>query len=362
MRDLRARTKAIRVVVGLFGASYHRSICFATMSSSPSLQWSWSNLRSECQKRGCVSTSTTGKATKAQLLEILRRGNLITPNKHVLLQQCIEEGLPRHCSSGRGQVLHKQELYDRLHQWTRFGHNSTRDLDMLDVFSRSQRCSEAAELQGMKADAFDVVLGEEMDVRTKTGMEILWQKAARVKSGGFVMIQMDCKYWLQFITRSIHNRSAACKGRSGSFAGDTSNRNVRDANDLAAGMASLMRFLHWRGVRVCLENPAGSLLPAFGPMKKALADLGAQKISLSGCRFGWSSQKPLWLYWTMNPNGAHKHLKKKCLHRAGGRQHRQPLNPTLVRGSKNFQKTRLYGSGVYPRKFAMAIVRAHLDE
>ena len=133
---------------------YH---CFVTyielsMANRPSLSWSRQRLESLCVQRGIRKSVPSGLATKPQLLEKLRKNVRSLPKKTHLIQQCKEMNLPVYTSTGvSGRLLSSQELFDMSHRWKGVSRGVKRDLDLLDVFSRSQKCKATGMLRRSSA-------------------------------------------------------------------------------------------------------------------------------------------------------------------------------------------------------------------
>ena len=105
----------------------------------------------------------------------------------------------------------------------------------------------------------------------------------------------DCGPWLSFLSLASHQR------REGNeYWGDTSRRDVREANRVAMCIQWLCALATARGVRIVIENPPTSTIWRFGPLHNRLVDIAANSFSTRGGRFGWTSQKPLLIATTIS--------------------------------------------------------------
>ena len=83
--------------------------------------------------------------------EVAQKYSPVAKKTH-LIQQCKEMNLPVYTSTGvSGRLLSSQELFDMSHRWKGVSRGVKRDLDLLDVFSRSQRCKAAGKLRRSSA-------------------------------------------------------------------------------------------------------------------------------------------------------------------------------------------------------------------
>jgi hypothetical protein len=111
----------------------------------------------------------------------------------------------------------------------------------------------------------------------------------RVAEGGVMWGAPQCSMWV-FMSSGTSMRSMK------NIMGDTSLKQVRDANLTAERMVVLMKIAHFRKVFMCLEQPVSSLLWFYPHMKQLISD----------SQF-WD--EPIWRFFTWF--GAFEHIMAK---------------------------------------------------
>ena len=143
--------------------------------------------------------------------------------------------------------------------------------------------------------------GIELDAReyilTQRGLILAWRKLKRVRRGGLFVVQPPCKRWLHCVSRSRSERKFhddVHAGRALRGTGSAEDEETRIANRTAPHVASLIWWVLEHDIEVVLEQPCGSLLGQYAPYRCVLAYM--KRHTTDGCMYGWSSNKPSWIY------------------------------------------------------------------
>ena len=160
------------------------------------------------------------------------------------------------------------------------------------------------------------------------------------------MVQPPCKRWLCYVSgansaRNFKNYVHSRRALRG--AGNAEDEATRMANRTASPVASLIWWAMEHDIEVILEQPCGSLLGQYTPYRCVLAYM--ERHHTDGCMYGWSSQKPFWLYLS---KGLRADALRKCNHTG---RHAAPL---MVDGQGG---TAMSDSSKYTPAFARALLR-----
>ena len=127
------------------------------------------------------------------------------------------------------------------------------------------------------------------------------EEVKRVRRGGLFVVHPPCKRWVCYVSRANSARmfnNDVHSGRALRGAGNAGDEATRMANRTASPVASFIWWAMERDIEVILEQPRGSLLGQYTPYRCVLAYM--ERHHTDCCMYGWSSQKPFWLYLSKN--------------------------------------------------------------
>lgn len=239
-----------------------------------------------------------------------------------------------------------------------------RDLDVLDGFSGEGAMHKSAAQQGFRAEAFDKfrIPGvtdlsspcSTEDLTLEAGFQRVLRLVLRLRRGGLLIMGPPCS---SFVMLNAKN----CKRHQGNdFRGDEGYKPVQVGNLLATVSAFLMVLAYMRGVHVVIENPPGSTIWKYSPMKEAIQICGGHSAVTPRC--AWSAErlgKRMKKYFRFCCSAPWiQKLRRKCP--CGGRGHLQLTVIRFVNGRKRFtgKRVALLKSAAYPLALGRAIIKA----
>lgn len=171
----------------------------------------------------------------------------------------------------------------------------------------------------------------------------------RLKAGGLLWEAVVCSSFV-FANSSNTKRTVT------NPYGDTEYEQVLQGNMMADMAAFFMALASSRGVEVCLENPAGSMIFRYPPLVEVLAGLKVVMTTTDQC---WFSSKPFGKRWQKKFKLAATgtwifRMSRSC--RCPGGVH-EPLMTTNENGAVTGTK-QLKLSQAYPPKFGESVVAA----
>ena len=279
------------------------------MASRPDAASTVAQLRDHCAENHIAWSDANGILSKKRLLENIRCAVKKRPSAQMLRA---EAGIQCKVRVGPDRVHLPQEMLFLLSRAPRPLTLRARDLDVLDFMTSASEVSKAARRLHMRAETFGIELDAREDILTEQGLKLAWRKLKRVRRKGLFVVQPPCKRWLCYVSRALSERSFnddAHAGRALRGAGNTDDEETRMANRTAPVVASLMWWALEHDIEVISEQPLGSLLGQYTPYRCVLASMERHKVD--GCMYGWSSQKPFWLYLS---KGLRADSLKKCNH------------------------------------------------
>ena len=301
------------------------------------------DLCDDCAKSEIPWFDAGGILSKRRLLENIRCAVKKRPAAHMLQS---DAGLQCKVGTGPDRVHLPQEMLCLLMHAPRPLSPCARQLDVFDFMTTSSEVCKAARRLNMRAETFGIELDAREDILTKHGLTLAWRKLKRVRRGGLFVVQPPCKRWLCYVSLStsartfnddVHAGRALCGG------GSAEDKETCMTNRAASPMASLIWWAIEHDIEVILEQPCGSLLGQYTPYRCVLAYM--ERHHTDGCMYGWSSQKPFWLYLSKNLRAD---ALRKCNHTG---RHAAPL---MVDGQGG---TLMSDSGKYTPAFARALLR-----
>ena len=154
--------------------------------------------------------------------------------------------------------------------------NLPRDLDCFEVWSGAQSVANAASARGFSAAAFDIsrVPGatdvshgkSTEDILTRDGFMRAVHLTMRLRRGGLLWLAPVCSSFV-FLNVANTMRSAS------NYAGNVAYGPVREGNQMSETAVFLMTLAWARYVEPVLENPPGSMMFNYGPVKEVLLAL-----------------------------------------------------------------------------------------
>jgi hypothetical protein len=139
-----------------------------------------------------------------------------------------------------------------------------RDISVLEFWAGVGSVAGSAEQRGLATHAIEkeaATLDEKFDLLSKIGFLHAVALVLRLKMGGLLWVALVCSSfcWLSL--------SQTKRSPENDFRGDQTNENVREGNR-GAEVASFLFVLAWaRFAEACLENPPGSSLWKYPPLK-----------------------------------------------------------------------------------------------
>ena len=239
-----------------------------------------------------------------------------------------------------------------------------RDLDVLDGFCGAGAMHKSAAQQGFRAEAFDKFripgvtdLSSQCsteDLTVEAGFQRVLRLVLRLRSGGLLIMGPPCS---SFVMLNAKN----CKRNlMNDFRGDEGYKPVQVGNLLATVSAFLMVLAYMRGVHVVIENPPGSTIWKFSPMKEGIQICGGHSAVTPRC--AWSMDrlgKRMKKYFRFCCSAPWiQKLRRKC--RCGRKGHLQLTVIRFVNGRKRFtgKRVALLKSAAYPPALGRALIQA----
>lgn len=176
------------------------------------------------------------------------------------------------------------ELIEKYFQWNG---PKLSNLHLVEFFAGCARFSGTARDMGFSVSAFDKLLHPSADICKLSGFVLAGILVCLIVPGGLLWASPQCSSWLQFVSLANHKR-----GPKNLFWGNASRPDVCQGNAAAVCLAYLIGLATLRGVRVAVENPAGSFLWKFPVMAMRIKDARLRKYITYGGAFGWSTLKP----------------------------------------------------------------------
>lgn len=177
-----------------------------------------------------------------------------------------------------------------------------RKLGWAEICSGKAGNTKAVEQLGVPGATFDRLDDPAEDLCTAGGLMYAGFIVLCIVAGGSLWLSPECCTWLPFVSIRHSKRNRA----GHSLEGDTTRRDVQEANHCAyacAWLASLARSLH---VWVTIENPMNSLLFTW----PSVVALGLDRFLTYGGAFGGTSEKPFELRSSIPSRILQKYLKK----------------------------------------------------
>ena len=312
-------------------------------------------LRAQCKRLGITAQSHGDKLSCAQMSKRIKEAGPAPPKVQrgtaALIKACKRAGLSH--SDNAGGTLPKAFLQAALTMPGKVK-SVKRNLDVLEVCSRTAAIVKAAKKRNLKGRALDVHTSPQHHLLTPDGNLKVWQAAASLKIGGLAVVQPDCKLWLRYTSSSVHKRGVAPggPGRGRKRArGDTKRTAVLNANREADAVAPVVDFLVKRKCLVVLEQSDKSLMDQYRDVNSIIRRHHLQRTLVHACRYGWPSGKRLTLH--HNLPFAAPHLGLKCGHKT----HKVRLMEKDANGHW-VATVHMRESAWYPQAFAVALLRA----
>ena len=164
----------------------------------------------------------------------------------------------------------------------------------VELFAGHAKISEVLTNSGFLGVAFDRRLNRDHDFASLPGFVLAGVLVGLIVPGGLAWLAPQCSTWLSFLCAHHMQRKA-----SNRWVGDTTRRDVREANITANCLPFLMNLAAARSVKFCLENPRGSYLFKWQGLCRSAIENGALYYSTYGGAFGWTSLKPMGLLSTL---------------------------------------------------------------
>ena len=230
---------------------------------------------------------------------------------------------------------------------------TTRDLDVVELWSGVGSITAAARQANLAAQDFDILNNPAQDVTIQQGFLLAVRLVMRLKVKGLLTMAPVCSSF--GFASSSHT-----KRKRTNFAGDLHSRSVQSGNMMANVAMFLLSLAVAREIETCLENPAGSMLFSF--LKCHLARL-PWLVTMYCDRCAYLSGKDL----TAQPWKKHFKLvatgkwlsEAMRLCKCRGQRH-PPLMDTDAKGNRNGRLEDMKLSGSYPRAMGKAVVDAWL--
>ena len=227
----------------------------------------------------------------------------------------------------------------------------SRRFDIVELWSGKGTIARAAKAAGHEASTFDKDDDKDEDILTKDDFEVALELVLRLRPGGLLWMAPVCSSfcWLY--------ASHALRNESNDFAGDITNKKVKQGNQ-GADIAAFLFVVAWgRGAEACIENPPGSTIWRYRPIANVLsgvpqlANTVAHRCYFDTNPFGkrYLKEYKLWAtgVWVLD-------LGMKC--RCPDKVHKPTVkrNGAAVTG----KSADLKATQTYPNKFGIAIVKA----
>ena len=142
-------------------------------------------------------------------------------------------------------------------------------LDGLDVFAGQKGFAKSLARHGLKGMTFEKEDDPEWNnILNLKGTSTLFFLILRVRTNGIVLLGPPCKFWI-FLTLSHTKRTAQ------NPAGSSSSWMAREGNAIADIVAKFVLRCAALDIFAAIEQPQGSFMFQYGPMKSALEQVGA---------------------------------------------------------------------------------------
>lgn len=173
----------------------------------------------------------------------------------------------------------------------------------IEVFCGKGNYTREARADGGRGYDFDERYNKNHDFLSVTGALNIAYHAKKVKEDGLGVVAPCCSSWPTFLCAGTHMRNTEL----GIF-GDEEQPFVYQGNLTAVHVSWLSQLLHFRGVRIMVEQPQDSLQPQHPSMEMACEITKPDKHHTWLGSFGNEIPKPTYLWTTMNYDAAHKNL------------------------------------------------------
>lgn len=150
----------------------------------------------------------------------------------------------------------------------------SRDLDALELFAGQAQITLALQQAGFSMRAVDADSGHaEGNLLSYRGFQSALKLIMSLKPKGLLWLAPPCSSWV-YMSSSWHKRDTKNQHR-----GATRWCDIREANSLGCVVAILVLVAYWREVWYILEQPKGSKLLKFRPLRKALQTTEAKALT-----------------------------------------------------------------------------------
>ena len=175
------------------------------------------------------------------------------------------------------------------------GEGPDRGLDTVEFMSGAAAVTKSASALGMASVGFDKTYHKngEMDILTERGWHNAVLLTLRVKPHGSIWLAPVCSTWV-WVGRFGSGRTSA------NARGNVLNHRIRLGNMMVVRCVVIMLLAWARGVHLWLENPSGTLIHEFSPLREFLTACMPWRCTAHMCSYGASSQKTMWIWSTSN--------------------------------------------------------------
>ncbi len=220
----------------------------------------------------------------------------------------------------------------------------------LEVFSGRGELSQAFRDLAGPFLSFEIADDPEEDISTMSGVLLALKKLFCVRAGGLLWLGTPCKSWV-VLSRSFTQRSLLQPAGPVQCRSKRQREYLDQHNCIAERSAFLARTATVLQVFFVIEQPSSSLLANFEPVRVALETTAAVKASISMCRFGGESKKPL----TLRGTGDLSTLARVNEIRKEARPATKKLTTRSPGGFFTGKKEDLEASAAYTRCFGIAV-------
>ena len=169
--------------------------------------------------------------------------------------------------------------------------------------------------------------------------------------GSLNVMGPPCKFWLPFLTASVHKRS------HDNPYGDISSEWVVQGNSIGGFVAKVVRMSGALGLCYLIEQPLNSWLHKFPPVVKAYAMTHGSRAYVRMGNFGHNAAKPSELY------GNVPWLLQLQALSATSKRRKKFVKLAIRKGKNTFGNKAMLGkSAAYTPQFSAAVVKLHGSE
>lgn len=240
------------------------------------------------------------------------------------------------------------------------GADQHRELDVFEVWSGVGSIFAAAQKAGLTAAAFELTRipgvtddpnnAETEDLLCQSGFLRCVAKVLTVREKGLVWMGPPCSSW-------VFLNQAKCKRNSLNRAGDASYKPVADGNTFARIAAFIFALCTIRNVFVVIEQPKGSQIWFYEPVRLVLDHFGCEWTTIARCRFDRRPHGERWLkiFKVGGPEWI-KGLHRQC--NCPGEH--KPLVNVSENGQVTGNAEALKKSAAYPKWMGVAIIKSYM--